>query len=244
MGTHSALGERSHTTAHTPKQGPSLPRPQHGLVLPAKSLLFCHAFIYIHFPVHREPPLYQQGEKIRQSCRHSSISDHLSSCFSTSPTNGPRLLSQPKTGTHSAFGEKSHTRAYTPNHGYFRWGWYHYPRSVSHGSETLRGQGVERQTLPLLGLGWGHSRRTQRAFGTAMRLCVSLFRRRRGPAGLRDPFSSVEIVACMPCAQGLSACARHGRYHYPRRALRAVETPDGRLQKRLICRFLRLGSLH
>ena len=81
----------------------------------------------------------------------------------------------------------SHTRAYTPNHGYFRWGWYHYPRSVSHGSETLRGQGVERQTLPLLGLGRGCSRRTQKAFGTAMRLCVSLSRRRRGPAGLRDP---------------------------------------------------------
>ena len=55
--------------------------------------------------------------------------------------------------------------------------------------------------------------------------------RRRGPAGLRNPFSSVEIVACMPCAQGLSACARHGRYHYPRRALRAAETPDGRLSK-------------
>ena len=32
-------------------------------------------------------------------------------------------------------------------------GWYHYPRSVPHVSETLRGQGVERQTLPLLGLG-------------------------------------------------------------------------------------------
>ena len=61
--------------------------------------------------------------------------------------------------------------------------------------------------------------------------------RRRGPAGLRDPFSSVEIVACMPCAQGLSACARHGRYHYPRRALRAAETPDGRLSKWFICRF-------
>ena len=29
------------------------------------------------------------------------------------------------------------------------------------------------------------SRRTQKAFGTAMRLCVSLSRRRRGPAGLR-----------------------------------------------------------
>lgn len=98
--------------------------------------------------------------------------------------------------------------------------------------------GVERQTVPLLGLGRGHSRRTQRACGTAMRLCASLSRRRRGPAGLRDPFSSVEIVACMPCAQGLSACARHGRYHYPRRALRVAETPDGRLSKRLVCRFL------
>ena len=55
MGTHSAFGEKSHTTAYTPKQGPSLPRPQRGLVLPAISLLFHHAFIYIHFPVLCEP---------------------------------------------------------------------------------------------------------------------------------------------------------------------------------------------
>ena len=75
-----------------------------------------------------------------------------------------------------------------------------------------------------------------------MCLCASLSRRRRGPAGLRDPFSSVEIVACMPCAHGLSACARHGWYHYPRCALCVVEMPDGRLQKRLTCRFLRSGG--
>ena len=73
-------------------------------------------------------------------------------------------------------------------------GWYHYPRSVPLVSETLRGQGVERQTLPLLGLGRGCSRRTQKAFGTAMRLCVSLSRRRRGPAGLRDPVSALLIM--------------------------------------------------
>ena len=30
-----------------------------------------------------------------------------------------------------------------------RHGWYHYHRTVPHVSETLRGQGVERQTLPL-----------------------------------------------------------------------------------------------
>ena len=53
--THSAFGEGSHTSAYTPKQGPSLPRPQRGLVPPVKSLLLCHAFIYIHFPVLCEP---------------------------------------------------------------------------------------------------------------------------------------------------------------------------------------------
>ena len=68
-------------------------------------------------------------------------------------------------------------------------GRYYYPRSVLHGSETLRGRVSERQTLPLLGLGRVCSQRTQRAFGAAMRLCASLFRRRRGPAGLRDLFA-------------------------------------------------------
>ena len=36
MGTHSAFGEKSHTRAHTAKQGPSLPRPQRGFALPVK----------------------------------------------------------------------------------------------------------------------------------------------------------------------------------------------------------------
>ena len=90
----------------------------------------------------------------------------------------------------------------------FRMGWYHYPRSVPHVSETLRGRGLKRQTLPLLGLGRGCSRRTQRAFGTAMRLCASLFRGVAAPLGCVIFSVSVEIAACMPCAQGLSVCAR------------------------------------
>ena len=62
-------------------------------------------------------------------------------------------------------------------------GWYHYPRSVLRGSETLRGRDLKRQTLPLLGLGRGYSRRTQRACGTAMRSCASLFRGVAAPQG-------------------------------------------------------------
>ena len=67
--------------------------------------------------------------------------------------------------------------------GAIRMGRYHYPRSVPHVSETLRGQGAERRTLPLLGLGRGCSQRTQRACGTAMRLCASLFRGVAAPLG-------------------------------------------------------------
>ena len=70
-----------------------------------------------------------------------------------------------------------------------RWGWYHYPRSIPHVSETLRGQGVEWRTLPLLGLGWMYSRRTQKACGTAMRLCASLSRGVAAPLGCATLFA-------------------------------------------------------
>ena len=106
-------------------------------------------------------------------------------------------------------------------------------------SPTSPGRVSERQVLLLLGLGRGCSQRTQKAFGTAMRLCASLFRGVAAPLGCVIFSVSVEIAACMPCAQGLSVCARRGGYHYPRCTLRAVETPDDRLQKRLTCRFLR-----
>ena len=50
-------------------------------------------------------------------------------------------------------------------------------------SRTSPGRVSERHTLPLLGLGRGCSRRTQRACGTAMRLCASLSRGVAAPLG-------------------------------------------------------------
>ena len=102
MGTHSALLKGSHTTAHTPKQGPSLLRSQRGFVLPAKSLLFHRAFIYIHFPVLCEPPSSSRGGKSSKTAVTNAVPDRFSSRFSTSRTNGPRSLSQTKASTHSA----------------------------------------------------------------------------------------------------------------------------------------------
>ena len=85
--------------------------------------------------------------------------------------------------------------------GAFRMVWYHYPRSVPHVLETLRGQMSERQTLPLLGLGRVYSRRTQRAFGTAMRLCASLFRGVAAPPGCVICLQLGDVAVFSLCAQ-------------------------------------------
>ena len=119
---------------------------------------------------------------------YNAVPNRFLAHFSTSRTNGPRLLSRAKAGTHSALGERSHTTAHTAKHGAFRMGVVSLPSDRSARSQTSPGRVSERQTLPLLGLGWVYSRRTQRACGTAMRLCASLSRRRRGPAGLRGLF--------------------------------------------------------
>ena len=139
---------------------------------------------------------------------YNAVPNRFLAHFSTSRTNGPRLLSQAKVGTHSPLPTGSHTAAYTAKQGRFRWGRYYYPRTVSHVSETLRGQGVERQTLPLLGLGRVCSRRTQKACGTAMCLCASLFRRRRGPAGLRRPTPPAERTVLAPISPRVQLCLR------------------------------------
>ena len=189
-------------------------------------------------------PQHQQKRKICQSCRLKLYLRPLSSRFSTSLTNDPRLLSQSKAGTHSPSPTGSHTTAHTAKQGAFRTGALSLPSTRAAHSRTSPGRVSERQTLPLLSLGRRCSRRTQRACGTAMRLCASLSRRRRGPAGLRDLFASAEVAACTPCAQCFPNVRDEGWYHYPRSVLHILETPDGRLSKRLTCHFLRSGGHH
>ena len=67
--------------------------------------------------------------------------------------------------------------------GAFRTGVVSLPSERSARSQTSPGRVSERRTLPLLGFVRMCSRRTQKAFGTAMRLCVSLFRGVAAPLG-------------------------------------------------------------
>ena len=129
--------------------------------------------------------------------------------FNTSGTNASHLLPLTKVGTHSALLKGSRTAAHTAKHGVFWVRVVSLPSARSARSRTSPGRVSERQTLPLLGLGRRHSQRTQRACGTAMRLCVSLFRGAAAPLGCVIFSVSVEIAACTPCAQCF-LCVRGG----------------------------------
>ena len=108
---------------------------------------------------------------------------------------------------HTRLSEKDRTQRFTRrNRRRFGWGCCHYPRTVSHVSETLRGRVSERRTLPLLGLGrevLSKNAESLRDSDALMRVAVP---RRRGPAGLRDLFSFLsKFMALRPALRAFYA---------------------------------------
>ena len=186
--------------------------------------------------VFRPKPFPQISPK---SYRHSAVSNRFLFRFSTSRTNGPRSLSRVKVGTHSAFGKRSHTAAHTVKQGCFGRGWYHYPRSVPHVHKHPRAgyqNGVLCRFWVLVGDAPEERREPAEQRCAYARRC-SEASRPRWAALLCLQLGDVTVLSL--CAQYFLNVRGEGWYHYPRRALRAAETPDGRLSKRLVCRFLR-----
>ena len=167
-----------------------LPFCEHSVALRCqRNTFYSTVLLYTYISRFSVNPHYQQKRNIRQSCRHKFYPQPLFIVFFNFLHKRPTFAFTSESGYTLGFRRKiAHKGTHGETGGVLGGGWYHYPRSVPHVSETLRGRGLKRQTLPLLGLGRGCSQRTQRAFGTAMRLCASLSRRRRGPAGLRDLF--------------------------------------------------------
>ena len=131
---------------------------------------------------------YQQREKSGETAAINFIPNRFSSQFSTSPTNGPRLFSRVKAGTHSAFGEGLHTTAHAAKHGPFRTGALLLPseRSTRFGNPAW--PGLKTANFAAFG-SWSEvllkNAESLRDSDALMRVAVP---RRRGPAGLRDLF--------------------------------------------------------
>ena len=158
---------------------------------------------------------------------YNAVPNRFLAHFSASRTNGPRSLSRVKAGTHSPLLKGSHTTARTPKQGPSGRGRYHYPRHVLHVHEHPRA-GYQNGVLCRFGILAGRcSRRTQKAFGTAMRLCVSLSRGVAAPLGcviffsllsklwlVRPAFRAFRVygagVISLPSA--CSACCRSSRH--------------------------------
>ena len=122
-------------------------------------------------------------EKHRK-CSHTNVSNASVIRFSTPPAQTATFAFTSESGYTLGFRRKIAHKGLHAETGAFRTGGrYHYPRSVLRGSETLRGQVSERRALAILGFGRMYSRRTQKACGTAMRLCASLFRGVTAPLG-------------------------------------------------------------
>ena len=163
--------------------------------LPSATAWLCAAseihFIPPCFYIHTFP-----GSMWTTTISNSSISDHLSSRFSASRTNGPRSLSRVKAGTHSALGEKSHTTAHAETGG------------VSDGGgittlgafrtfTNIPGPGIRTASFAAFGAWSGvlpKNAESLRNSDALMRVAVP---RRRGPAGLRDPVAIVSMIKNM-----------------------------------------------
>ena len=111
------------------------------------------------------------------------------------------------------FSHKWPTFAFTSESGYTLGFQRRIAHSGSHAETGAFRTGVvslpsERSARSQTSPGRVYSRRTQRAFGTAMRLCASLFRRRRGPAGLRRATPPAERTVLAPISPRVQLCLR------------------------------------
>ena len=129
-----------------------------------------------------------------KSYRYNSVPNRFLSRFSTSLTNGPRSLSQTKVGTHSAPLKKSHTAAHTPKQGYFGWGALSLPSDRFAWFGNPAWPGLKTANFAAFGSWPGvlpKNAESLRDSDALMRVAVP---RRRGPAGLRDPVSTLWIM--------------------------------------------------
>ena len=120
---------------------------------------------------------------------YNAVPNRFLAHFSTSRTNGPRLLSRAKAGTHSPSPTGSHTTAHTAKHGAFRVGALSLPSACSARFGNPAWPGGRAANFAVFGSWPGvlpKNAKSLRDSDALMRVAVP---RRRGPAGLRDLFS-------------------------------------------------------
>ena len=176
---HTRLSEKDRTQRIT-RRNTGLPSLVHSVVLCCRRYPFYSTtLLYTYISRFSVNPQHQQKRIIRQSCHHKFYPQPLFNFSYKRPT----FAFTSESGHTLGFRRRIAHKGLHGETGAFRTGPLSLPSTRTARSRTSPGRVSERQTLPLLGLGRGCSRRTQRAFGTAMRLCASLFRGVAAPLG-------------------------------------------------------------
>ena len=151
----------------------------------------------------RTSRIFQAPLQTPLPCFHASINEYYTAKNGLG-TIAPRLLSRVKVGTHLGSLRKiAHKGLHAETRGVSDGGVVSLPSERSARSQTSPGRVSKRHTLPLWGLGRGFSQRTQKAYGTAMRLCASLFRGVAAPLGCVICLQLGDVAVFSLCAQYL-----------------------------------------
>ena len=161
--TFAFAGESGYTTRLSAKdrtqrlirRNRGLPSLDHSAALcRQRNTLYSATLLYTYISRFSVNPQHQQKRKIWQSCCHKFYPPTVFHPAFQLLAQTAHVCFHRRKWVHARLSEKDRTQGLTRrNTGRFGWGRYYYPRSVPHVSETLRGRGLKRQTLPLLGLG-------------------------------------------------------------------------------------------
>ena len=152
--------------------------------------------------------------------------------LSQSPAKRPTFAFADESGYTLAFANRIAHSGLHAETGAFRTGPLSLPSAHSARSRTSPGRVSERRTLPLWDLGrevLSKNAESLRDSDALMRVAVLKASRPRWAALLCLQFGDVAVFSL--CAQGFPHMRKRGWYHYPRRALCAVETLGARLSK-------------
>ena len=212
---HTRLSAKNRTQRLTRRnRGPSLPRPQHGLVPSAKFLLVLHAFIYIHFPVHCEPSTPAEEKNLSKLPSQTLSQTIFHRVFQLLPQTA-HVCFHSRKRVHTRLRQQDRTQRPTRRNTGLPDGAAITTLDTYCTFTNFPGPGVRTANFAAFGSWPGVLPKIAESLRDSDALMRVAVPRRRGPDGLRDLFTFVEVAACMPCVQGLSVCARRGVVSLP-----------------------------
>ena len=236
---HTRLSEKNRTQGHT-RRNRGIPSLDHSAALCCQRNPFYSAvLLYTYISRFSVNPQHQQKRNIRQSCYHKFCLKPLFIVFFNFLHKRPTFAFTGESGYTLGFAQRiAHSGLHAETGG------------VSDGGgittlgafrtfTNIPGPGVRTVNFAAFGAWSGvlpKNAESLRDSDALMRVAVP---RRRGPAGLRNLFSFLsKLRFSHSVLRAFPRVRDEGWYYYSRRAPRVAETPDGRLSKRLFCRFL------